>query len=129
MFIRVLLPEPLAPISATNSAAGDLQGNPFEHRQIQLTQVVSLADVVKFDQFHILPTLHGRFQRGRRREAASTLPGEISPLRHEWTRALTLALTCLGFPFAFTGDHLQALGQSFAADFRPRAVGQSRRAH
>src|SRR5208337_730555 len=95
--------------------AGDLLGNPSEHRQIQLTKVVSLADIVKFDQFHILhppwPSLASTAGRGL------TLPAKAPHLRYKWTGAL--ALIAHGSPFAFIGDHPQTLGQSFAADFRP----------
>ena len=44
---------------------GDLLGNPSEHRQIKFTQVVSLADVVEFDEFHIRHTV-AEFSGGRR---------------------------------------------------------------
>src|SRR5208337_200845 len=52
-----------------------------------------------------------------------TLPPAKAPhLRDEWTGAGTL--TAGSFPFAFSGDHSQTLGQSIAADFGPYAIRQ-----
>ena len=52
IFIRVLLPEPLVPINATRSPRVNLKGDTSENRNIDLAEMVSLVDIVKFNQPH-----------------------------------------------------------------------------
>ena len=52
MFIRVLLPDPDEPISATSSPIGDLQRYAFKHRHIHIADMVGFVDILQFDQVH-----------------------------------------------------------------------------
>ena len=45
MFMSVLLPEPLAPMSVTSSPLAILRDTPLEHGQVHLAEVVSLVNV------------------------------------------------------------------------------------
>ena len=54
MFIKVVLPEPEAPISATISPRRDGERDAAEHRDIDFAQVIRFINVFETDQFHRL---------------------------------------------------------------------------
>ena len=57
MFIKVVLPEPDAPISATISPRSMVSDTPSKHRDFHLAEVVGLVDIFQPDQFHICSLL------------------------------------------------------------------------